>query len=598
MKIKTRLYLIYLLLVLSIFIFLFIIYSNNIQFHNDSLDNYLEKEIEIQKKTISSNLHYINNEYIKRQSDFLQIHKEAQEIIINNTNKTIEEVKNQLANKYSFLKYKIDLYLINKNYRIFDSTYKKDIGLDLSRFIGSKKILDNTNILKKVSLSDYISEDKLENKYKYYTYSKISNNTYLELGFTDKGFIGSFDRIDKNVKVYRIKTKSNRKEQYYYDMATKSNFKTKQEFFDNIKAVQIDKVNDDMIINTNRKKKKTTVINDNIVTIYVPLLSFKELKMLKFTDVVLEIKLDIKSQLEALEDTKTLFIYITIILILFLLIIFIYIHNNITKPSSTIINSMNRKTKINEKKLINSKNEFGIITNEYNRLFDSFNKEIEKNQLLLDQNKQFIADMVHQVRTPLSVIMTNTSLIELKTNEKLSIFLEQINSSISMLSNSYEDLSYIISHDTLEYQQKEINLSTFLEERVKFFNVIVNANFKSIKYNIEPDVFVLINDIELERLIDNNISNAIKHSNLKSLITIKMYIENKNPIISFESEGKNIKNIERIFDKNYRENDSKRSLGLGLNMVKTICEKNNISYHVESREGRNIFYFKFQNKTK
>ncbi|CAA6825705.1 MAG: Histidine kinase [uncultured Sulfurovum sp.] len=220
---------------------------------------------------------------------------------------------------------------------------------------------------------------------------------------------------------------------------------------------------------------------------------------------------------------------------------------------------------------------------------------LETNQKLLNENKQFIADMVHQIRSPLAVILANTSLIEIKTKENISYNLEQINSSISMLNNAYEDLSYLISHDTIEYKPMKINLAYFMEERMEFFQSILKSNYKYIESHLEENIMIVINDTELERLIDNNITNAIKYSSHKSIIKILIYKTPTNIILKFISQGKNIKKPSKIFDKNYTENNNeKRSLGLGLHMVKNICEKNNIHYTVHSEKNINIFTYTFE----
>ena len=221
--------------------------------------------------------------------------------------------------------------------------------------------------------------------------------------------------------------------------------------------------------------------------------------------------------------------------------------------------------------------------------------QVVNNQLLLDENKQFIADIVHQIRTPLSVIMTNSELIEIKTKEQVFPYTTQINSAINMLSNSYEDLSYIISNDMMEYKPMEIDLTGFLNERIDFFDVIAQANNKTISKSIANNLKVTMNDTELERLIDNNLSNAIKHSNDGSKIDIVLEKNNSNIILKFISEGENINNIAMIFDRNYTEtNSAKRSLGLGLSMVKTICEKNSIDYRAHSEKGINTFTYVFK----
>jgi len=227
-------------------------------------------------------------------------------------------------------------------------------------------------------------------------------------------------------------------------------------------------------------------------------------------------------------------------------------------------------------------------------LYETLQTQVEENTLLLKENKQFISHMVHQIRTPLSVIMLNSSLIEMETNHEVSFYVTQINSAINMLSNAYEDLVYIISSDTIEYKAIEINLTEFLHERIDFFEVISKANDKIIYTNIADDVKVTMNDTELERLIDNNLSNAIKHSYDKSKIEIILEKNHSEVILKFISRGKGIIDIAKIFDKNYTESDhAKRNVGLGLSMVKSICEKNHINYNVHSEDETNIFTYVF-----
>ena len=99
-----------------------------------------------------------------------------------------------------------------------------------------------------------------------------------------------------------------------------------------------------------------------------------------------------------------------------------------------------------------------------------------------------------------------------------------------------------------------------------------------------------INGIELERIIDNNISNAIKYGTINKPIFINLYLKEKNKIVlEFYSFGKAIEHPSKVFDKNYREDEGKRGLGLGLNMVKNICDKYNIYYSLRYENDKNIF---------
>jgi len=106
----------------------------------------------------------------------------------------------------------------------------------------------------------------------------------------------------------------------------------------------------------------------------------------------------------------------------------------------------------------------------------------------------------------------------------LSLFIEQIDASTHMLSNSYEDLAYITSYDSIDYKSNRVSLTEILNKRIKFFSTISKVNHKEIVSNIEDDIYIHINEIELERIIDNNISNGIKYGEEKQPITIFMII--------------------------------------------------------------------------
>ncbi|MBV5278315.1 MAG: sensor histidine kinase, partial [Campylobacteraceae bacterium] len=99
-----------------------------------------------------------------------------------------------------------------------------------------------------------------------------------------------------------------------------------------------------------------------------------------------------------------------------------------------------------------------------------------------------------------------------------------------------------------------------------------------------------IGDIELTRLIDNNLSNAIKYSNIHSTIVVTL---TKN-ILSFKTLGVPIEDNDKIFEKYAREVDSNGGFGLGLSIVKDITQKYKIDITVESENRENIFSYTFQ----
>ena len=195
-------------------------------------------------------------------------------------------------------------------------------------------------------------------------------------------------------------------------------------------------------------------------------------------------------------------------------------------------------------------------------------------------------------------MMNGEMVKKFQSDDKLSKFIDKIDASVNMLSNSYEDLAYVTTYDTIEYKPNRILLSSIINNRIKFFSTISKVNLKEISSNIQNDIYIYINEVELERIIDNNISNAIKYASPNKPITINLFSnkETDKVTLEFHSFGKTIKNPTKVFEKNYRENEAKRGLGLGLNMVKGICEKYGIFYNVDYQNEQNIFRYEFKRK--
>ena len=318
-------------------------------------------------------------------------------------------------------------------------------------------------------------------------------------------------------------------------------------------------------------------------------------EVLGFENLVMKLEIDVSEKKEFIQNYKDMFILSIVLISLLLIILYIYIQKSFTKRIETIIQSLNNSKKIEDESILKANDELSLISKKYNIQFDRLSKQIDLSQNLLNENKRFIADTVHQIRTPLTNIMMSSEMVKkFQKDDSLTSFIDKIDSSINMLSNSYEDLAYITTANTIEYKPSKIDLSSMLHNRIKFFNIISKVNKKEITSNIQNDSYVYINDIELERIIDNNISNGIKYATRDKPITINL-IKNSNTVsVEFKTFGHPIQNKEKIFEKNYREDEAKRGLGLGLNMVKNICEKYEIIYNVTYEDGQNIFIYTFK----
>ncbi|MBP9490924.1 MAG: HAMP domain-containing histidine kinase [Aliarcobacter sp.] len=600
MKLKTKIYLFQIILSTILFLFLVLNYFSYIHQYKKDINEHINEEIIIHKKQILSSINIANVEFGKKEQLFYDIHNEALNILKNNINLDLEELQKILKSRFQLKDHmKIQIYLIDKNYTIYKTTFPKDLGFNLSIAADAKGYLDKTSIDNKIYVSDFASTDSMNMEYKLYTYSKLIEGKYLELGFVDtrlNNYALSIENINFNSKIKIYNVGKNDTEYYYYEMDLQNYYENKEEFFKTVKRFPLEQSNDDLILNTLKNNKQIIIDNGNIQTVYINIFDDNMYNILGFENFIMQLDINISDKKKFMQNYEYMFLITLITISILLIIMYIFIKKYFTLPINTIRESLINSQKIEDDSILLSNDELSDISKIYNKLYEKLSNEINLNSNLLKENKRFIADTVHQIRTPLTNIMMNAEMVKkLQKDSSLYSFIDKIDASVNMLSNSYEDLAYITTSDTFEYAAAKINLTHILKDRIRFFSTISKVSKKEIESNIEDNIFININQIEVERIIDNNISNAIKYATKNELITINLYKNNDKLILEFKSFGNAIKNKDRIFDKNYREDEGKRGLGLGLNMVKNICDKYGILYEVSYLNNQNIFTYNLSN---
>jgi len=208
----------------------------------------------------------------------------------------------------------------------------------------------------------------------------------------------------------------------------------------------------------------------------------------------------------------------------------------------------------------------------------TFAKPFQKMNKQLDN---FIKDSMHEINTPLSIINVNIDLYNRKNEPNK--YMQRMKAASKVLSNIYNDMDYLIKHEKLDHEKHTIDIGEFLKERIEYFSEV--AAMKNI--GIESDIAlcgkITMNEKQLQRLIDNNISNAIKYSYENSKIEISLYEEEGKCHLAFKDYGMGIEKVEKIFSRYYREDTSKGGFGIGLNIVKSILKHENIELKIDSK---------------
>jgi len=201
---------------------------------------------------------------------------------------------------------------------------------------------------------------------------------------------------------------------------------------------------------------------------------------------------------------------------------------------------------------------------------------------LLDSQKQFLKHAVHETNTPLSIIMGNIEMFEMENGKNK--YMSNIEVAMKNISSIYDDLSYLIKKNQINEAIHKINIVDFVRSRIDFFSSSA-IKFKSeFSFTSQKEEIVLnFNEIKLQRIVDNNLTNAIKYSLPNETIKVKIMIVNKECHLKIESKSKQILDQQKIFEEYYREQISdQEGFGLGLNLVKRICSEENVGIQLES----------------
>ena len=199
----------------------------------------------------------------------------------------------------------------------------------------------------------------------------------------------------------------------------------------------------------------------------------------------------------------------------------------------------------------------------------------------MSQIEQFIQDISHELNTPITALQMSSKRAMQKGvyDEKI---LTNISISTKQLYSIYKSLTYLNFHMP-EQKAEFIELKPILERSVAYYEELTHAKNITINTNIN-DATLKILDTRAELLFSNLLSNAIKYSMPNTTITITL----KEGYFSIEDEGVGIakEKLEEIFKLYKRGSNLAGGFGVGLSIVKQICDEFAIKVEVNSELGK------------
>jgi signal transduction histidine kinase len=310
----------------------------------------------------------------------------------------------------------------------------------------------------------------------------------------------------------------------------------------------------------------------------------------------------ISSPIEALDATTAILsnqlIYVTVIALLLGFVIAYFISRKLAKPITNITNTAGQLAKGD----FTVKFQKGTYT-EADELSETLNymaHELSKVEAL---RRELIANISHDLRTPLTMIKGYTEMIEevsADDKEKRAKHLAIINEEVTRLEelvNGILELSLLQSGNEL-IDLQNINLSDTVKAVLPRFESLREHNGITIQSYIELDQYVRADKARIEQVLYNLIGNAINYAGDDKTVTVTLTDHGATTRFEVKDNGAGIpqEDLPHIWDRYYKSNDRKRTgTGIGLSIVKNILELHKAGYGVESELGSgSTFWFELR----
>ncbi|QHT67822.1 HAMP domain-containing histidine kinase [Rhodocytophaga rosea] len=187
--------------------------------------------------------------------------------------------------------------------------------------------------------------------------------------------------------------------------------------------------------------------------------------------------------------------------------------------------------------------------------------------------KEFSENASHELQTPLAIIRGKLELLMDQTidDNQARLILEAHNA-VDKLSKINKSLTLLTKLENQEFEAiHPINFSKLTEDTLQSFDELVEMKSLALEKQIEPNIHLTLNPELAIILLNNLLANAIRHNH-----------ENGSIRVILSSAGLTVQNtgnppempIEQLFERFKKSNQSSDSIGLGLSIVKQICELN------------------------
>ena len=216
-----------------------------------------------------------------------------------------------------------------------------------------------------------------------------------------------------------------------------------------------------------------------------------------------------------------------------------------------------------------------------------------------DQQRQFVADASHELKTPLSVIMANAELMQ--GEETTEIDLKTYSGNI--LGVTYQMRSLVenmlemarVDSGTMKFVFSEVDFSQLVTDAALSFQLLYEEKGMGLRCAVPEGICLRGSEQHLYQVMDVLLDNALKYSTPNSMVSVDLVITGRSCLLCVASPGEPIsrEDLKNIFKRFYRADKARAmngSYGLGLSIAESIVEAHKGKIWAESENGYNTFF--------
>jgi signal transduction histidine kinase len=213
-----------------------------------------------------------------------------------------------------------------------------------------------------------------------------------------------------------------------------------------------------------------------------------------------------------------------------------------------------------------------------------------------EQQRQFVADASHELKTPLSVIMANAELLQTAEPEEQKNFSQNILTMTYQMRTLVENMLEMarVDNETLNMRLEQVDFSQLVCDAVLSFQLLYEDKEMGLDSNIGEHIQLRGSEQHLYQVLDVLLDNALKYSAPKSTVCVELTQSGRCCVLTVRSPGEPIpkEELKKIFKRFYRADKARAmngSYGLGLSIAEAVVDAHKGKIWAENYEGGNAF---------